>query len=79
MMKIMPILSRFQKIRNWKNQQSKSYDIGQQQNSAVHISLNFLERFPHFMFKNHESVRKMAELTIKHYNPALCLAQFGPS
>ena len=29
--------------------------------------------------KNHESVRKMAELTIKHYNHALCLAQFVPS
>ena len=29
--------------------------------------------------KNHESVRKMAELTIKHCNHALCLAQFGPS
>ena len=29
--------------------------------------------------KNHESVRKMANLTIKHCNHALCLAQFGPS
>ena len=28
-MKITPILSRFQKIRNWTNQQSKSYGIGQ--------------------------------------------------
>ena len=33
-MKITPILSRFQKIRNWTNQQSKSYGIGQKINSA---------------------------------------------
>ena len=33
-MKITPILSRFQKIRNWTNQQSKSYGIGQTRNSA---------------------------------------------
>jgi hypothetical protein len=29
--------------------------------------------------KNHESVRKVAELTIKHCNHALCLAQVVPS
>jgi hypothetical protein len=34
MMKITPILSRFQKIRNWTNQQSKSCGIGQKKNSA---------------------------------------------
>ena len=33
-MKITPILSRFQKIRNWTNQLSKSYGIGQKLNSA---------------------------------------------
>jgi hypothetical protein len=31
------------------------------------------------MLKNHESVRKMAELTVQHCNHALCLAQFVPS
>jgi hypothetical protein len=34
MMKITPIFSRFQRIRNWTNQQSKSYGIGQQKNAA---------------------------------------------
>jgi hypothetical protein len=34
MMKITPILSHLQKIRNWTNQQSKSYGIGQKKNSA---------------------------------------------
>ena len=29
--------------------------------------------------KNHESVRKMAELTVKNCNHALCLEQFVPS
>jgi hypothetical protein len=38
-MQITPILSRFQKIRNWTNQQSKSYSIGQKNISAPLLTI----------------------------------------
>jgi hypothetical protein len=42
------------------------------------VQVDFFLRFAEEN-KNHESVRKMAELTVKNGNHALCLEQFVPS
>jgi hypothetical protein len=60
MMKIMPILSRFQKVRNWTNQQSKSYGIGQKTNSAPLLLTVFLLSSFFFSDSGYFSPRRMS-------------------
>jgi hypothetical protein len=69
-------------LENLKGHGQKDPPVKSNGNALVRSMLpkaNFVRKQSPLKLKNHESVRKMAELTIKHCNHALCLAQFGPS